>query len=203
MNAVYYPRYGLHLYEYLLIIEPDNLVQKQLQAFKQYFSKVHPYRNAILPKGHLTLMRFIQYDSYEKHIIGAFQRIADQATPFDVELNGFGSFGHTLYIDVKSTIPILQLIANHSQILRPLVNGSNGHPVRLTGKPHITVARKLTPSQHAVIWPIWNRTQYRNKFRARNMILLKRRVGTHRYATVRKYDFLGLSPAVMQGKLFA
>jgi len=203
MNAVPSFPYGLHLYEYLLIIEPNKLVQKQLQAFKQYFISNHRYPNAIVSKSHITLMRFIQYDSYEKHIIRALQQIADMANPFDVELHGFGSFGHTLFVDVASAAPILQLIATHRRALHPLVSGVKGHTARFVTKPHITIARKLTPPQHEAIWPIWNRTDYSGGFRARNMTLLRRRVGTHMYITVKKFDFLGISPPFIQGKLFA
>src|SRR5690606_18146627 len=137
MNAI--PRYGLHLYEYLLIIEPDRLVQKQLQAFKQYFISNHRYPNAIVSKSHITLMRLIQYDSYEKHIIRALQQVAAQANPFDVELRGFGSFGHTLFVDITPADPIIQLVATHRQALRPLVSGVKGHAVRFVTKPHITI----------------------------------------------------------------
>jgi len=203
MNTVQSAPYGLHLYEYLLIIEPNKLVQNQLQAFKQYFISNHRYPNAIVSKSHITLLRFIQYDSYEKHIIRALQQVADMATPFDVELRGFGSFGHTLFVDITSAAPIVQLISKHRRALRPLVSGVKGYAARFVTKPHITIARKLTPPQHEAIWPIWNRTHYSGEFRARNMTLLRRRVGTHMYSTVRKFDFLGISPAFIQGKLFA
>ena len=148
-------------------------------------------------------MLFIQNDSYERCLIKKFQQLPAMANPFDVDLCGFGSFDHTLFVDIKSGTPVLQLVTTHRHTLRPLVNGSNGHSVRFTGKPHITIARKLTPSQHASIWPIWRRTQYSSTFRARNMTLLKRQVGTYQYSTVHKFDFLGLPPAFTQGKLFA
>lgn len=203
MNTVYSHHFGLQLYEYLLIIEPDGVVQKQLRAFKDYFVSSHRYPNAIVSKSHMTLMKFIQYDSYEKHIIREFERIAATANPFDVALRGFGSFGHTLFVDVKSTVPILQLVSERRRSLRPLVSGIKGFAARFATKPHITIARKLTPSQHAAIWPIWNRTRYSGEFRARNMTLLRRRVGTHAYTTVQKFEFLGIPPAFTQGKLFA
>lgn len=203
MNAVYSQHYGLQLYEYLLIIEPNGLVQKQLRAFKQYFINNHRYSNAVVSQSHMTLMRFIQYDSYEKHLIREFQRIAAMANPFDVELRGFGSFGHTLFVDVKSATPILQLLAKHRRALSPLVNGVKGSTARFVTKPHISIARKLTPPQNAIIWPIWNRTEYSGEFRARHMTLLRRRVGTYTYSTVQKFEFLGVLPAFTQGKLFA
>ncbi len=203
MNTIYFQHYGLHLYEYLLIIEPTDLVQKQLRAFKQYFINSHRYPNVIVSKSHMTLMRFIQYDSYEKRLVSAFQRIAAKTNPFDVELRGFGSFGHTLFVDVKSETPIIQLVATHRHTLRALTSGVKGHAARFVTKPHITIARKLTPEQNATIWPIWNRTTYRGTFCARNMTLLRRRVGTHTYSTVQKFEFLGVLPAFKQGKLFA
>lgn len=196
-------RFGLHLCEYLLIIEPIDQVQKHLQGFKQYFLKNHRYPNAIVSKSHITLMRFIQYDSYEKHIVKELELLAAAVTPFDVELQGFGSFGHTLFVDVKSAGPILGLVAKRRRELRRLANGVKGHPPYFATKPHITIARKLTPPQNEAIWPIWKRTRYHGVFRARNMVLLKRMVGTHPYSVVRKFNFLDMPPQFFQGKLFA
>lgn len=203
MDTAHRHYFGLHLYEYLLIIEPCGIVQKQLWAFKRYFLNRHRYPNAIVSKGHITLMRFLHYNSYEKHIIQELQRLAATTAPFNVELRGFGSFGHTLFVNIESVAPILQLVSSHRHVLRPLVSRIKGHPAHFVTKPHITIARKLTPYQNEIIWPIWNRTEYSGEFLARNMTLLKRRVGTYKYSTVRKFDFLNVPPAFTQGKLFA
>lgn len=203
MDALNFTHYGLHLHEYLLIIEPSGVVQKQLRAFKQYFISNYGYPNAIVSKSHITLMKFLQYDSYEKHITRELQRLAATAAPFDVKLRDFGTFGHTLFVGIESATPILQLVSRHRHALRPLVNGVKGHTAYFVTKPHITIARKLTPRQNAAIWPIWNRTGYSGEFRARSMTLLRRRVGTYTYATVQKFDFLDIPPVFTQGKLFA
>ncbi|MFC3198346.1 2'-5' RNA ligase family protein [Parapedobacter deserti] len=191
------------LYEYLLIIKPADHAQKAIEAFKRYLVNSHRYHNAIVSKGHITLMRFLQYESYEQRIIQRLQQIADTIRPFDVELQGFGSFGHTLYIDVKSADPIRQLVAMQRQALRPLLNGSKALTPYFVTKPHVTIARKLTPPQNDAIWPIWKRTHYHDKFRAKNMILLRRMAGTLRYSTVKKFNFLGLPRFGTQGSLFA
>ena len=60
MNALFQSRFGFHLYEYLLILEPVSDAQKQIRAFKDYFKKSHHYPNAIVSKAHITLMRFVQ-----------------------------------------------------------------------------------------------------------------------------------------------
>lgn len=195
--------FGFYLFEYLLILEPIGPIKKQLAAFKQYFLKSHRYPNAIISKSHITLMRFIQYDSYEKQIIQELQRLAAAVAPFNVELQGFGSFGHTLFADVKSSGPILDLVMKRRRELRPLLTGRKAHAPYFVSKPHITIARNLTPSQNDAIWPIWNKTNYAGSFQAKHMTLLKRPVGTLRYTVVRKFNFLGILPQFIQGKLFA
>lgn len=203
MNALIQQPFGFRLYEYLLIIEPVAPVQKQLRAFKQYFLKSYRYPNAIVSKSHITLMRFIQYDSYEKRIIEELQRLAISVVPFDVELRGFGSFGHTLFVDVASAGSILDLISKRRQVLRPLLSNSKSNTPYFVTKPHVTIARNLTPSQSETIWPVWRKTSYHSTFRAKHMILLKRMVGTNSYSVVRKFNFLGILPQFTQGKLFA
>lgn len=203
MDALLLNSLGVQLYEYLLIVEPVDVAQKQIQAFKQYFLKSHRYPNAVISKSHITLMRFTQYESYEKRIIQKFQQLAASTVPFDIELQDFGNFGHTLFIDVKSTHPILSVVSKRRQELCPLLNGVKGVNPHFVTKPHVTIARNLTPSQTDAIWPIWKRTRYNGTFRAKRMILLKRMVGTQSYSVVRKFNFLGIPPPFTQGKLFA
>lgn len=202
MNALFQTTPELHLYEYLLIIEPVAAVQKQIRAFKEYFIKSHRYPNAIVSKGHITLMRFVQYGTYETYIVRKLQQLAAAIRPFDVELQGFGSFGHTLFVDVKSAGNILELMSLHRNELRRLLN-SKGFAPYFVSKPHVTIARNLTPSQHETIWPVWNRTKYHGSFQAKNMILLKRKRGTSPYSVVHKFNFLGIPPRFSQGNLFA
>ncbi len=202
MDAIPHSPFGFSLYEYLLIIEPNEQIQKQLRAFKQYFLKSYRYPNAIVSKGHITLMRFIQYDTYEPQIIKKLDQLASATLPFDIKLEGFGSFGHTLFVDVKSIEPIRKLVASRRSELRSLLN-TKGYSTYFVTKPHVTIARNLTPSQNDAIWPTWNRTKYTGTFQAKNMILLKRKIGGHPYSVVRKFSFLGLLPRFTQGKLFA
>ena len=203
MNALMYQAYGIHLCDYLLIIEPAEPVRSQLKAFKAYFLKTHRYPNAIVTKGHLTLARFFLSASYEKQIIRKLERLAITVIPFEVELQGFGSFGHSLYLDVKSSAPIHNLLSSQRRQLRPILNSSTLAPPYFSSKPHLTIARGLTPAQHDVIWPIWNRTKYTGKFAATHMTLLKRPLGGVSYTVVRRFHFQAIPPAYVQGSLFA
>src|SRR5690606_13316570 len=142
-------------------------------------------------------------DSYEKSIIDELQRLSASVTPFDVELQGFGSFGHTLFVNVKSADPILELTTKRRQALRPFLRNGKAYTPYFVTKPHITIARNLTPSQTVTIWTIWRRTRYRDTFQARGMTLLKRKAGTLGYTTVKKFTFLAMAPQFTQGKLFA
>lgn len=200
--SVLFQNPGFHLYEYLLIIEPVAAVQKQIRAFKEYFKRSHRYPNAIVSKSHITLMRFVQYDTYEKQIIRQLQQLAAAVKPFNVELQGFGSFGHTLFVDVKSAGDIFEQMSLHRNELRPLLN-TKGFTPYFVSKPHVTIARNLTPSQTKAIWPVWNRTRYHDSFQAKSMILLKRKKGTSPYSVVHKFNFLGILPRFTQGNLFA
>lgn len=202
MSATFKQNFGFQLCEYLLIIEPADQAKKQLRAFKQYFLKSYRYPNAIISKSHITLMRFIQYDSYEKRIIEELQRLGASVAPFDIELQGFGSFGHTLFVDIASAASILDLVGKRRQALRPMLSNNKLHPPYFVTKPHVTIARNLTPLQNETIWATWRKTNYHSTFRAKYMILLKRQMGTNTYSIVRKFNFLGVLPQVIQGKLF-
>lgn len=194
--------HGLNLNEYLLIIEPETEIKQQIQQLKQLFTQRYRFNNAIVSKTHLTLMRCLQYESYEGLITQKLQNIAASTTPFSIHLQGFGNFGHTLYVNVKTAVPIVEIVANRRKELRPFVyNQLKTSPFFVT-KPHITIARRLTPAQCSMVWAGWSRIPFEGHFRARNMLLLKRRVGTHRYRKVEKFTFSGRVPRTIQGRLF-
>jgi len=193
--------HGLNLNEYLLIIEPENQIRQQIHSLKRLFKQRHRFENAIVSKAHLTLMRCLQYESYERLLARKLQAIAATVKPFGVELQGFGNFGHTLYIDVKTVVPILDIVSNRKTELRPFVYNSKNTPF-FVRRPHITIARSLTPAQCSSAWTIWNRMSYQAYFQAKHMVLLKRRVGTHTYHQVEKFTFGGHTPYPVQGRLF-
>jgi len=194
--------HGLNLNEYLLVIEPENEIRQQIQQLKQLFMQRYRLSNAIVSKPHLTLMRCLQYESYEGLMVQKLRNIAAAVTPFGIQLQGFGNFGHAVYVDVKTDIPILEIVTNRKAELRPFVyNQLKTSPFFVT-KPHITIARRLTPAQCTMVWAGWSRIPFEGQFFARNMLLLKRRAGTRRYRKVEKFTFGGQAPHVIQGRLF-
>ncbi len=193
--------YGLTLNEYLLIIEPETQVRQQIQRFKRYFVQSYRFSNAIVTRTHLTLMKCLQYESYENRFVQKLRSISATVAPFDIELQGFGSFGHTIYIDVNTVQPILDVVANRKEEIKPFINNMKQGPF-FVRKPHITIARHLTPSQGNMAWALWSKAKYEGRFRAKNMLLLKRKVGTHAYRKVEKFAFAAQIPYPVQGRLF-
>lgn len=194
--------HGLHLNEYLLIIEPEPRIKQQIKSLKQLFKQRHRFENAIVSKAHLTLMRCLQYESYEQLIVQKLRAISTSVAPFGIELQGFGNFGHALYIDVKTHAPILNIVSNRKAELRPYVYSGTKNTPFFVNKPHITIARRLTPTQCQMAWSIWNRASYYGCFQAREMLLLKRRAGTRAYQKVERFSFSGHVPMPTQGVLF-
>jgi len=197
---------GVNLNEYLLIIEPENPIRQQIQSLKRYFKARHRFDNAIVSKAHLTLMRFLQYESYEGLIIRRLRTMASSIEPFIIELQNFGTFGHAIYIDVKTVQPVLDVVYNRRSELRPFVYSDKSTPVFIR-KPHITVARRLTPPQCSSVWALWHRMSYHASFRASHMVLLSRRAGTRTYRQVAKFTFGGhhlggQNTYFVQGRLF-
>ena len=194
--------YGLNLNEYLLIIEPETSVRQQIQSLKQAFKDRYRFKNAVISKAHITLMRCLQYESYEQLIVRKLRAMSTCVTPFGVELKGFGNFGHTLYIDVKTHTPILNIVTNRRAELRPFLhNGAKGTPF-FTTRPHITIARGLTPTQCQMAWTNWSRMPFCSFFRATEMVLLKRQAGRIGYRRVARFNFTGRVSLPTQGILF-
>lgn len=69
-------------------------------------------------------------------------------------------------------------------------------------EPHLTIARKLQPWQYEQGWLEYQHRNFTATFIAREMILLKREMGTMKYRKVADFQFAEQPVVMQQGNLF-
>jgi len=181
-------------HEYLLIIEPKE-VKQQIQAFKEQF-KSYGFKNAQITPAHITVMYFLRYETYEHAIMKKLKQMAAVTRPFEVQLNGFGNFESTtstIYINITTADPILNIVERKKREINPLVKGSKEAKPYYDSKPHITVARGLASEQLQQVWPDWRKESFEASFTAHEMVLLKKAPGGT-YKERARFPFKGEDP---------
>lgn len=208
MQAIINTIPGYRVYEYILVISPQEELWNRIMKVKEDFSTVYKLDNARWGKPQITIVNFHQYEMMEERIINRLRMIAMSYPPFKVELKDFGSFpSHTIYINITSKLPVQNLvkeIRTEGQRLMKLNDDKKPHFIM---EPHITIARKLKPWQYEKGWLEYSNKHFTGRFIASSMTLLKRPVDESdsnrmKYHTVQKFEFQNLPVTTKQGELF-
>ena len=194
---------GYRVYEYLLVLRPQEELRNRMVKVKEDFSVKYKTGKTISGGSQIILASFAQYAMKEERIINRLQVVAMGYPPFKVELKDFGSFpSHTICINVNSKLPIQNLvreIRTESQLLMKLNNDNKPHFIL---EPHFTIATKLKPWQYEKGWLEYSKKHFSGWFIASGMSLLKRAAGEMKYHLVQQLEFQHLPVVTKQGELF-
>lgn len=155
----------------------------------------NPYFNP-----HITVLDFLQYESYETRIVPMLQKFVSQVNPFTLRLTDFGSFVHTFYIQVKPSPKELARITARKNELRAIART----PVNMPGLYHLTVFKDLSEEMGTAMWEKWKDRRFEDLFQVREFVFLRRRENQRHYQEVARFPLLGkeIRPEFVQGKLF-
>lgn len=193
---------GYNYNEYLLILNPPQVLQTKIIEVKKDFYEKYRADSALWGKPHLTLANFVQFEMMEERLVNRLKTIGMGYTPFKVELKDFGSFpSHTIFINVDSKLQVKNLSRElrNAQKLMTLNKENKPH---FFDDPHITITRRLLPWQYEKGWQDYSHRHFTGRFIADGMLLIKRRVGTKAYQIVQRFEFMNLPVTTKQGDLF-
>jgi 2'-5' RNA ligase len=189
--------------EYLLILNPHEDLRDKIQQIKKDFYNNYQAPSALGGKPQVTLVRFTQLALMEERIVQRLRTIAMGYCPFKVELKDFGSFpSHTIFINVKSKLPVRGLI-NEIKDIQRLMKPDKDHKPHFIDEPYMPIARKLLPWQYEQGWLEYSNKSFTGRFIADGMLLLKRREGDLAWQIAERFAFQNLPVATRQGQLFA
>jgi len=193
---------GYHTAEYLLILSPHEDLWNTIMTIKSDFASKYDHPMAAYTKPHLTLLKFLQLEVTEDRIVKHLKSICSSQPLIKIELKDFHHFpSHTIYINVTSKLPILNLVKALKEAQPLLKFDPNFKPFFIT-EPHVTIARQLVPWQYEKAWNEFSHSSFTGRFIADKMTLLKRRVGNKSYQIVKEFPFHHLPQIDRQGSLF-
>ncbi|AHF17425.1 2'-5' RNA ligase family protein [Niabella soli] len=188
---------------YLLLLEPGEELSGRIRQEKQLFYDKYKAEEAIRGKPHITLVSYTQYEGAEERIRKKFRNTAVAWSPFGVELMNYGIFpSHTIYIKVVSRTGIQQLVKSIRTETQAMLKLDNDNKPHFILEPHITLARRLKPWQYESGWLEYNNKNFRGKFIAAQMTLLKKTAPDDPYKVVERFEFKGTPVLAKQAELF-
>lgn len=197
---------GYDVYEYLLLINPDKKEYSKVMEVKQQFHAVYKAPSALYSKPHITLVNFIQAQMFESLIIKHLNNVAETVSSFPVVLKDYGSFfPHTIFINVMSKDPIVNLVKRLREKLQVAMTFNKEYPPHFITNPHLTIARRLERWQYEQGVLEYSSSHFSGMFMAEEMLLLRKPADGEKakYELVKKFSFNGFWRPPTQGDLFS
>ncbi|WP_367913797.1 2'-5' RNA ligase family protein [Leadbetterella sp. DM7] len=185
---------------YLLLIEPEKKVSFRIEKLRDTIhSEINMIANPFY-NPHVTVLDFVQYESYEHRILPLLQKFVSQINPFTLPLTNFGSFVHTLYIQVKPAPRELARIGARKNELKSIART----PVNTPGIHHLTLFKDLSEEMGTAVWEKWKDRRFEDLFLVKEFVFLRRRENQRHYQELARFPLLGkeIRPEFVQGKLF-
>lgn len=155
---------------YFIAIYPPQEIIDEVRVFKEDLAFNFANSKALKNDAHITLFPPFERElDLEKDIHVAFQKINTELSPFEITLNGFGSFPNP-----KN--PVLFVKPEENEYLKEL------HVMvkeifsfkKYSFNPHVTVGyRNLTWENYLNAWEIYKDKSYKTKFIVDKVILLR------------------------------
>lgn len=174
------------MYEYLLLISPSEPVRNEVMEMKNKFNDRFHHIQAIKSKPHITLINFGEELSKEEILVIRIDEVVKFHQPFDVVLNGINHFEpHTIFIDIVEKQPIIQLVKSLYETLKL------GRNAFFSRRPHMTIAKGLSPDKFKDAMTEFSGTTYNNSFFSDSIVLMKRKERFHKYEIVKEFYLTG------------
>jgi 2'-5' RNA ligase len=155
---------------YFIAVYPPQKIIEEIKIFKQDLALNYENSTALKNDAHITLFPpFSREIDMESDIHEAFQKIDTNILPFEIELNGFGSFANpknpVLFVHPENNDQLNELYLRVKERFNFM---------KYSFHPHMTVGfRNLTWENYLRAWEIYKDKEYKTKFLVDKVILLR------------------------------
>ncbi|NIF07881.1 2'-5' RNA ligase family protein [Chryseobacterium sp. Tr-659] len=155
---------------YFIAIYPPQEIIEEVKVFKRDLAVNYGNSKALKNDAHITLFPpFSRESELEGDIHTAFQKIDTSLEPFELEINGFGSFPNpknpVIFVQPEAHPALTELYENVKQQFNFMKYSFN---------PHITVGyRDLSWDNYLKAWEVYKEKDYKTKFLVDKIILLR------------------------------
>ncbi|MDM1554172.1 MULTISPECIES: 2'-5' RNA ligase family protein [Chryseobacterium] len=155
---------------YFIAVYPSQEIIEEIKEFKKDLAISFQNSKALKNEAHITLFPpFSREAELEEDIHIAFQKIDTNMRPFEIELNGFGSFPNpknpVIFVHPEDNTHLKDLYTRVKQQF-------SFTPYSFT--PHVTIGyRDLTWENYLKAWEKYQHKEYKTKFLVDKILLLR------------------------------
>ena len=180
-------------WEYLLVVQPDEEVNKKIIAEKEFFYDVFKEEMAIRTKPQITIAHFFAKEMMEETLIRWIQRICMLQKSFLVTLNNYSGFpAHAIYLRIQNPLP-LQLFSNQLKMLNDFLESNNCPAIFLEPAPHLNIAQMLPENIYQKALLAYTEKSFHETFQVNKMMLYRQIPGNENSQLVNTFTLPGVA----------
>ncbi|ASK30865.1 RNA 2',3'-cyclic phosphodiesterase [Chryseobacterium sp. T16E-39] len=155
---------------YFIAIYPPQHIIDEVRTFKLDLANNYNNSKALKNDAHITLFPpFSREPERESDITDAFGRINTDLAPFEIELNGFGSFPNpkspVLFVHPENNEQLMDL---HDRVKQQF------NFIKYSFTPHMTIGyRDLSYENYLKAWEVYKNKVYKTKFIVDRILVLR------------------------------
>jgi len=192
---------GYRIHEYRLVVPLSEALEERLGALRSRLFERHRVKQGGEGAGGLTVLRAHALEQSESRLVERLQQLVWGMEPFRVELDGFAAYpSHSIYIQVPTRAPF-SLLVQELKKLKWLMNLPGQEPHYIP-EPQLVRAQGLKPMPFIGMWMECEHSEFRGRFLADRLLLLRRPAGSGSWEALHSFTFPQVAASVKQGVLF-
>lgn len=160
---------------YFVAILPPKHVYTKIRQIQHEIKNEFGCKQALKPPVHITLQApFKRPESIESSLISGLQQFCSGFKPFDVEINGFGTFSpHTIFLKPEKTKGLMDFRQGLIQLLENEFDFADQEIGFRDFNPHFTIAYRDLKNKYPKVWETYKSKEFRDAFQVAEIFLLK------------------------------
>jgi len=161
---------------YFIGVLAPELISQEIIEFQKHFDGKYKSKGALRSPPHLTLISpFLLPKGKEQSLISFLNNFSTVRTPFEISIDGFGSFGvGVIYAAIEKSTELKNIEKDLADVLRKRFNLKKSDGSSFAFSPHVTLAFKdLTPPMFQLAWAEYAEKLYRRKWQVTGISLFQ------------------------------
>jgi len=163
------------LWEYQLLVHPDEKVNEQVKDEKRYFVTAYGHEVSIETNQQVLVASFFAPEEIEPTLLRWTQKVCNNQPRFVTTLNNFSGFPpNTIYLRVQNHQPYKELVKGLKAI-EQYVQSNECPSMNLVSAPHIIMARSLPEVVYEKAVKDYAGRLFHASFSVEKLLLIKRK----------------------------
>lgn len=204
MNNQQFFQSGYPVYEYRLVIRPNEAFRKRLDHARAHAQQHFGWTLHNSAFNHIPVVHFHQFANLETKMIDGLRQVINSLAPYKLEWKQYRATHHQQAIFLEAVNEagydfMLRQIAQHRRLMK-----AGNLPPQFDTHAHFTIGQRLNGYQFKKAWEVLQHKKFQASMIVDSLLLLKRPQGAKAWQIAERFELLNqpVLATSRQGVLF-